>query len=145
MRSRAQFFSELRLLNLTPWPGFATGNGRQSNADKIRNSHSDLASLLPCAPNPSPHKLAYLENSKPQQHNLTANFCPAPLANLAQTIKYVCTNHEPLIITRCGKAQAHNPALYNRENEPRLSWEELKASLALRPGAQGSLPTGLNS
>jgi antitoxin component of MazEF toxin-antitoxin module len=32
-----------------------------------------------------------------------------------------------------------------RANEPRLSWEELKASLAPRPEAQGSLPTGLNS
>ena len=58
---------------------------------------------------------------------------------------YIGTHHEPLIITRCGKAQAHDPAPYNRKNEPRLSWEELKASLAPRPGAQGSLPTGLNS
>ena len=58
---------------------------------------------------------------------------------------YIGTNHEPLIITRRGKAQAHDPDPYNRENEPRLSWEELKSSLAPRPGAQGSLPTGLNS
>ena len=138
MGSRAHLCSELCVLNLTPWPWFATGNGRQSNADKIRNSHSDLASLLPCTPNPSPHKLAYLENSKPQQHNLTANFCPAPLANLAQTMMYIGTHHEPLIITRCGKAPAHNPDPYILENEPRLSWEELKASLASRPEAQGT-------
>jgi hypothetical protein len=41
---------------------------------------------------------------------------------------YFGTHHEPLIITRRGKTQAHDPAPYNRENEPRLSWEELEAS-----------------
>jgi hypothetical protein len=41
---------------------------------------------------------------------------------------YIGTHHEPLIITRRGKTQAHDPAPYNRENEPRLSWEELEAS-----------------
>ena len=51
---------------------------------------------------------------------------------------YIGTHHEPLIITRRGKAPAHDPDPYNRENEPRLSWEKLKASLAPRPEAQGS-------
>lgn len=51
---------------------------------------------------------------------------------------YFGTHHEPLIITRRGKTQAHDPAPYNRENEPRLSWEELNSSLAPRPEAQGS-------
>ena len=51
---------------------------------------------------------------------------------------YIGTHHEPLIITRRSKAPAHNPDPYNRKNEPRLSWEELKASLAPRPEAQGT-------